>query len=444
MAAAMAEPRQLGLAAAIATVTGESIALGIFLTPAMMAKSLGSPLLLAAMWCAVGGMALGGALCYGELALRYPQAGGDYVYLRRGYGPRVAFLYGWMSAAVLDPGLAAALAVGAAAYVLALLPLPAAAAPFVPAAILVALAINNYFGARFGGRVMAAANLLKLAVLLALVTWAFASGRGSLAHLVPLVARRAGSPPLFPALAGAAIAAFFSFGGWWEVGKLAGEIRAPERNLPRAFAGGVMVVTAIYLLVSFAFLYVVPLESIVSNTDFVAQLGTVLFGAAGGRVLSACVLLAVLGGLLTLTMAAPRVYYAMARDGAFFAVFGRLQPRFGSPVAAILWQTSLALLILLLGAFDRILAFFVFSAVFFVALTAGSLFRLERRVDRWWYPAAPILFLLGCALMAALVLLHDPLPALLGIALVLAGDPLRRFFAPGAAREGEGRQAPPR
>jgi APA family basic amino acid/polyamine antiporter len=430
----MTERRQLGLAAAIAAVTGEAIALGIFLTPATMAKSLGSPLLLAAVWCAMAGMAICGALCYSELAVRFPEAGGEYVYLRQGYGERVAFLFGCMSAAVVDPGLAAALAVGAAAYVQTLVPvasLGAWAVALLPAAILLVLAAINYLGTRLSGGVMTAANLLKIAVLLALVGWAVFAGHGSLANLLPFAARRPGSEALFGAVAGAAVSAFFSFGGWWEAGKLAGEIREPEKNLPRAFTLGVLLVTAVYLLISFAFLYVLPLEKIVSNTAFVAQFGSALFGAAGARVLSVCVLLSVLGGLMALTMSAPRVYYAMARDGAFFPVFGRLHPRFGTPVAAILLQTGLAIVLLTLGAFDRILSYVIFSAVLFLGLSASALFRLERPVARWWYPAAPVLFLIGCAAIALLILLHDPLPALLGIAMVLAGDVLRRLFLPG-------------
>ena len=289
--------RRMGLAATIALVVGESIALGIFLTPAAMAKSLGSPLLLAAVWCGMGAIALCGALCYSELAVRYPQAGGEYVYLRHGYGNRIAFLYGWMSAAVLDPGLAAALAVGAAPYVQSLLPVSAALFAWIPAIILLTLAVINYTGTRLSGRIMAGANLLKIRVLFALVAWAFVSGHATTANLMPLAHRRLGSEAIFPAIAGATMNAFFSFGGWWEAGKIAGEVRNPSRNLPLAFTGGVLLVTAVYLLVSFAFLSVVPVERIVSNTAFVAQFGEALFGAAGSRVLSACVLLSVLGGL---------------------------------------------------------------------------------------------------------------------------------------------------
>jgi APA family basic amino acid/polyamine antiporter len=424
----MEQNRQLGLAGTIAVVTGQSIALGIFLTPAAMAKSLGSPLLLAAVWCGMGLMAMCGALCYSELAVRFPHAGGEYVYLREGYGSRIAFLYGWMSAAVMDPGLAAALAMGATPYVLSLFGVSAGVRLWIPAVILLGLAMLNYVGTQLSRRVMTAANLLKIAVLLGLVVWTWISGHASTANLMPLAQRRSGSEPIFAAIAGATVSAFFSFGGWWEAGKIAGEVRNPRKNLPLAFTCGVFLVTAVYLLVSFAFLSVVPLENIVSNTAFVAQFGEALFGSVGGKVLSACVLLSVLGGLMALTMAAPRVYYAMAKDGAFFSAFGRLHPRFGTPGNAVLLQTGLALLVLCFGAFDRILSFIIFSAICFLALSAASLFRLREPVRRWWYPAAPILFLFGCTIINLLILMHDPLPALLGLAAVLCGDPIRRFF----------------
>lgn len=421
--------RQLGLAAAIAVVTGESTALGIFLTPASMAKALGSPLLLAMVWSAMACMALCGALCYSELAARLPQAGGEYVYLRQGYGERIAFLYGWMSATVMDPGVTAALVVGAVAYVQIFVPLGRHVATLLlPGAILMALATINYFGTRLSGGVTATANFLKFALLFALVGWALLAGKGSIHHLAPFAIRRAGSEALFPAIASAMVAAFFSFGGWWEAGKLAGEIRNPEKNLPRAFIGGVLLVTAVYMLISFAFLYIVPLENVVSNTTFVAQFGSALFGGAGEKILSVCVLISVFGGLMALTMAAPRVYYAMACDGALFPAFGRLHPRFGTPVNAILLQTGMALLLLTLGAFDHILAYIIFSAVIFLGLSAASLFRFEQPVVRWWYPAAPIVFLFGCFSIGVLILMHDPMPALLGLGIVLAGDLLRRHF----------------
>ena len=239
-----------------------------------------------------------------------------------------------------------------------------------------------------------------------------------------------GSEPLFGALVGATVSAFFSFGGWWQAAKIGGEVRDPARNLPRAFVGGVSLVCILYIAVSFAFLAVIPLGQIQSNTVFVAQFGAALFGNAGSRVLSACVLLAVAGGLSALTMASPRVYAAMAQRGSFFPIFGRYSRRLGTPVYAIALQTTLALVAVWLGAFDKILAYLIFSCVLFLALTGTVLFRITPPVRRWWFPLAPLVFIAACLLVAVLILLHDPLPALLGMGIVLAGDPLRRWLLP--------------
>jgi len=438
----------MGAWAAMAVVTGEAISLGIFLTPAGMAQSLGSPALLGAVWCGMALITLAGALCFTELAVRFPQAGGEYVYLRQGFGRRVAFLYGWMAAVVMYPGVAAALCVGLVPYVQALVPLPGWLASALPALILLALGVLNFAGTRLSGGLMMALNWLKIPVLIALAGWAVVSGHATVANLAPLTARRAGSDPLAGAIAGAAISAFFCFGGWWEAGKIAGDVRNPRRTLPIAFTAGVLIVTVLYLLVSFAFVAVVPMEQIQNNTAFVAQFGQALFGAEGGRVLSACVLLCVTGGLMVLSMAVPRVTYALAREeagnteGGPLGFFGRLHPRFHTPSNAVLLQTGMALAVLALGAFDRILAFIIFSAVVFLALTVATLFRMAEPVRRWWFPVAPIVFLAGSGVLAAMLLMHSPLPSLLGAAVVLLGLPVRwillaRRAAPDLASETE-------
>ena len=421
----------MGVWAATAVVTGEAISLGIFLTPAAMAKSLGSPALLAAVWVGMAVMTLAGALCFTELAVRNPQDGGEYLYLRLGFGRHVAFLYGWMAAIVMYPGVAAALCVGMVPYLQSFFPIPQGFVPWLAALILLALGALNYLGARLATGIMTTLNWLKVPVLVALATWALASGHATLAHLTPLTGRRPGSDPLIAAIAGAAISAFFTFGGWWEAGKIAGEVRNPSRTLPIAFTGGVLVVTALYLLVSLAFVAVVPMEQISSNTAFVAQFGQALFGSAGGRVLSACVTLCVLGGLMVMSMAVPRVTYALARvesadnGSGPLAAFAQLHPRLGTPANGVLLQTGMALLVLFLGAFDRILAFIIFPAVVFLALTVGTLFRVITPVKRWWFPLAPTVFIAGAAVLAIMLLLHGPVPALLGAAVVLAGLPVR-------------------
>jgi APA family basic amino acid/polyamine antiporter len=311
---------------------------------------------------------------------------------------------------------------------------------------------------------MTTLNWLKVPLLAALVGWAMVSGQATMANLEPLTERRPGSDPLIGAIAGAAISAFFCFGGWWEAGKMAGEVRNPRRTLPIAFTGGVLVVTAIYLLVSFAFVAVVPMGQIQSNTAFEAQFGRALFGAAGGRILSGCVVVCVLGGLMVLSMAVPRVTFALARaetgrdgQGGPLDFFGRVHPRSGSPANAVLLQTGMALAVLAVGAFDRILAFIIFSAVVFLALTVATLFRSSKPasgagdlsaptwepVRRWWFPLAPIMFLVGSGLLAAMLLLHSLWPSLLGAAVVLAGLPVRwllvrgKVLAPSVAAESQ-------
>jgi basic amino acid/polyamine antiporter, APA family len=427
--------RQMGVWAATAVVTGEAISLGIFLTPAGMARSLGSPALLAAVWCGMALLTLAGALCFTELAIRNPHDGGEYLYLRRGFGRRVAFLYGWMAAVVMYPGVAAALTVGTVPYIQALVPIPVAFVKALPPLILITLGALNYFGTRLSSGVMTVLNWLKVPVLAALVGWAFISGHATMANVMPLSLRRLGSDPLVDAIAGATISAFFCFGGWWEAGKIAGEVRNPSRNLAVAFSGGVLIVTAIYLLLSFAFVAVVPVEQIQSNTAFVALFGQALFGAAGARVLAMCVVLCVLGGLMVLSMAVPRVTYALAlgeagatKQTGALAAFARLHPRFGTPGNAVLLQTGMALVVLMLGAFDRILAFIIFSAVVFLALTVATLFRTITPVRRWWYPLAPIVFIAGSGLLAVMLLMHSPGSALLGAAVVLCGLPVRSLL----------------
>lgn len=431
MRAAVENSRQMGVWAATAVVTGEAISLGIFLTPASMARSLGSPLLLMAVWCGMAVMTLAGALCFTELAVRNPQDGGEYIYLRRSFGRPVAFLYGWMAAMVMYPGVAAALCVGVVPYLQTLFPIQPVLVPLLPAFILLGLGVLNYCGTRLSSGVMSTLNWLKVPVLVGLAGWALFSGHAALSNLLPLAERRAGSDPLAGAIAGATVSAFFCFGGWWEAGKIAGQVRNPSRTLPIAFTGGVLLVTALYLLVSISFAAVVPMNKVAGNTAFVAQFGEALFGGAGARILSACVVLSVLGGLMVLSMAVPRVTYALARgesESGPLAVFARLHPRFGTPANAVLLQTGMALLVLGLGAFDRILAFIVFSAVVFLALSAATLFRSITPVVRWWYPAAPIVFVAGSGALALMLLLHSLVPSLLGAGIVLAGLPIRMLL----------------
>jgi APA family basic amino acid/polyamine antiporter len=410
-------------------VVGEVIGVGIFLAPAQMARAVGSPFWLLAVWLAMGVMALTGALCYGSLAARYPEAGGGYVYLREGWGRGVAFLYGWKCLFVLDPGLTAAFAVGVASYVAYMVELSPVAQKLLAMSAIFLVASANMVGVRLGAGITRWLTFLKLGLLACLIIWGFARGLGDWSHFVPFVAQRPGSAALGSALAIGLVSAFFSFGGWWDASKVAGETRDPRRTVPRALLLGVTIVTLVYILTTTAFLYLVPLERVTSGEAFAAQAGEALFGRIGGSVFAVVVCIAVLSSLTSYMTAAPRVYYAMARDGIFLKAAGALHPRFGTPVGAILVQASLALVLVGLGSFNQIVGYFLFVTVLFVTLTVAAVFRVPSRAnsedDRGRVSAAmPVVFLTFAVLLLILFVRNSPRQALLGTAVVGLGWPV--------------------
>ena len=393
--------RQLGVWAATAVVTGEAISLGIFLTPAGMARSLGSPALLAAVWCGMALITLAGALCFTELAVRNPHDGGEYVYLRRGFGRRVAFLYGWMAAIVMYPGIAAALCVGSVPYIQALVPVPAPVATAIPALILLTLGALNYFGTRLSSGVMTVLNWLKIPVLVALVGWALISGHATMANLAPLTLRRPGLRSAHRSHRRSGHQRILLFrrlvGSRKNRRRSAQSIAQPFDCIFRRRAHRHRALSAASASPSSPSF---PCSRFSRTPHSLPNSARRSSAAAGGRVLSACVVLCVLGGLMVLSMAVPRVTYALALGEAGsasqrgpLAAFARLHPRFGTPANAVLLQTGMALLVLSFGAFDRILAFIIFSAVVFLALTVATLFRAITPVRRWWFPLAPIVFI---------------------------------------------------
>ena len=413
-------------------MVGQVIAVGIFLTPGTIVRTLASPLAVAVLWGVMGAMAICGALCYGALAARYPQAGGPYVYLREAYGPRIAFLYGWKCLLIMDPGITAALATGFASYAAALVPLGNASSRLVAIAAIAAFAIVHMLGVRLGARLLTTVSALKLALVFTLTVGALASSAGSWSHFVPFVERHAGAPPLAAALAGAFVSAFFAFGGWWEVTRIAGEVRDPVRTMPRALWLGLVAVTIVYIATTLAFIYVLPIGSIAEGQASLVQMGEAILGPGGGAAIAVVVIVCVLGSLGAMQMLAPRVYVAMADDGVFPAGAAAIHPRLGTPARAIAIQAVFASLLVALGTFDTIVAYFLFISVVFVAATVGAVFVLRRHDPSFrvpGYPWPPIVFLLLVALFLTLVALNNPLQALLGIAVVAAALPAYRFVA---------------
>jgi APA family basic amino acid/polyamine antiporter len=412
-------------------VAGEVIAVGIFLTPAGMAKALGSPMWLLIVWLAVGAMTLAGALCYGELAGRFPRAGGTYVFLWECYGARIAFLFGWMCLLVMEPGLSAAFATGLAgyaAYIFRWTPLGIKLGAITAIWLLCTL---NMVSTRMSAGFLRWMTGLKFAVLGTLVVWAITFRLGAWSNFVPFAAQRPGALPLGPALGVAIVSAFFSFGGWWDATKISGEVRDPERTLPRALTLGVLSVTVVYILVSGVFWYLIPYEKVTSDAAFVAMAGAVMFGHSGGIVLSAIVVMSVLGSLAAVIMSSPRLYYAMANDGLFFSAVAKTHPRFGTPARAIAIQGVLASLLVAVGSFEQIVSYFIFVTVAFIGLAVAGLFVLRRQsrplggaVATPGYPVTPFGYLLLTVIMLVLLASHSPREAMLGSVVALVGLPV--------------------
>jgi len=329
----------------------------------------------------------------------------------------------------MDPGITAALAVGLASYVGYALGLTGASLKLIAIGAILVLAVVNVVGLKFGAGLMQWLTALKLGALCLIAVLALVMQAGQWPNFVPFVAQRAGSDPLPGALAPALVGAFFAFGGWWEISKLSGEARDPARTVPRALAIGVAIITAIYILTSAVFLYLVPLDRVTSGETFAAQAGEALFGAAGGKVFAFIVIVAVLGSLLGLLMALPRVYYAMASDGVFFKAIATVHPRFGTPARAIAIQAAIASLYVAVGTFNQIIGYFIFVTVLFVGLTVAGLFRIRRRAppaaySTWGYPVTPVLFLVLVAGLLVLLAGNNPVRAALGVGIVALGVPV--------------------
>ena len=433
--------RGLGLGSATALVISNTVAVGIFLTPAELIGAVASPALTFGLWLGCGALILAGALSFGELASRFPQAGGLYVYLREGWGRRVAFLYGWQSLLIMDPGLTAALAAGAAQYLVVIWPGAAGVERWLAVAVIWFVALLNMVGLRIGARVFGLLTILKLCTFFGVVILALTTGHGSWSHFVPFAGPRLGAPPLGAALAGGLVAVFFSFGGFWETSRIAAEMREPQRTLPRALVLGVLSVTAIYMLTTVAFMYLVPASATTSASEFARRAGEALLGARGPVVLATVVVLSVVPSAMAMVMVAPRLYEAMSYDGLFPAAIAVRHASTGAPLRATAVLAMLATVYALLGTFEQIAAFFMCTTLGFVGLAAAAVFvvrdtnqrnnsgRAGRSTFRApGYPLTPALFVVLVLTIVAMVAVNRPVQAAAGLVLMLIGLPLSRVL----------------
>jgi APA family basic amino acid/polyamine antiporter len=402
------------------------VGVGILLTPATIMRSLNGIWPALWLWAIMGALTLAGALCYSELATRFPRAGGTYVFLEEGFGRRCAFTYGWMAMLVMDPGITAALAIGLAQYALVVTGGSPQYTQVVAIGAIVLFALIATRGVGANTRVLRWAAVLKLVIVAVLV---LAGARLAMSGLAGAGSPGTASPPdvefRFSGLASAVIAAFFAFGGWWDLGRLGEEVASPRRTMPRALVGGVLLVTTVYVMVTAVFM-MVGHGAGSSDDAFVAAVGASLFGPAAGRVLAGMVVITVAGSLVAVLFGAPRTYLAMARDGVLPLGYAWFDAQRGRSLPGTLVQAGLASVLVLIGSFEQILGYFVPAAVFFLALSAAALLRIDRAAANQVFlaPLYPLPLVLFLGLMAVILVLFiggQPVQTLLGGSVVLAG-----------------------
>ncbi len=455
-------------------VVGGVIGSGIFRKPGVMAAQLGSPELLLLVWILAGVITLFGALTNAEIASLIPETGGQYIYFERMYGPFFAFLYGWAIFAIIQCGSIAAVAYVFAEYSTQFFALPhfpetvatwSFHLPFIgditpfkeigvkglAAALIILLTAVNYLGVRFGGLVQNIFTVAKIIAMLLLVLGAFlmpAPGSGVANFATDSTTASLTGLALFAAIAAALQGAFWAYDGWNKLTYIAGEVKQPQRNIPLGLLWGMLIVTAIYLLMNLAYAYVLPIDEMARSKLVAADVADKLF-PHGGRWIAALVMLSTFGTANAIIMATARVYFSMARMNVFPRFIGHVHPRYHTPAASLVVQGLWSVALLFSGTFDTLTDTLIFVTWIFYAAGAYGIFVLRRKwpdARRLYrvpgYPFVPLIFILFAVIFLGLTAYNDLVtyreavaagkPALInslfGLALVFIGTPLYFLF----------------
>jgi basic amino acid/polyamine antiporter, APA family len=426
--------RQLGLFDATMIVMGGIVGAGIFANPSEVAHRVHTPFLILGVWVLGGVFAMCGAFIWAELATRLPAAeGGQYVYLREAYHPAVAFVYGWGLLLVTQTGGMAAVAVIFSSYFRALTGTDWNES-VIATLVLLGLTGINCFGARAGSNVQSVFMLLRIAAIAGLVLFGFALG-GSSTKSEPLLA-----PPfslgVLASIGSAMVPIAFAYGGWQTSTFVAGEMRDARRDLSRGLLMGVAGVVILYLAVNFVCLRVLGPGGLDATTTPASDVMRAALGSRGAQWIAAGIAISTLGFLSQSMLTGPRVYYAMARDGLFFASVGKLSQRSRAPVVAIVLQGLAAIAIACSGTYGQILNFEVTVDFIFFAMTAASLFILRRHQigsDTVIYrvpghPFTTILFVLSCVAIVGSAIVASPPNSAIALGIMLVALPVYYYW----------------
>lgn len=436
--------RRLGLTSAISITVGAVIGSGIFLKPLKVAQSLPSEEWVYLLWIGLGLVCLFGAFAYAELGAMFPEAGGQYAFLREGWGRFVAFLYGWTFFWVINAGTMAALALAFAGNLLPLFGVDVVAEKQDPGILLVVacgmillLAIVNHFGVGIGALIQNLSTFAKLSALGAIVLGGvFAAG---LEAPAPDVAPTEGvsTSLTIAGLVSAFMAIFWAYEGWYQLPYNAAELKRPERDLPLGLVGGMLILIAVYLLVNFIYLRAVPFEEMARmptnapETQVAALTVDRVLSPGLSGYLTLLIAISIFGAANPNLLSSPRAFYAMAQDGLMPRVLTKVHPRWGTPVVSIWVQAACGVLIVVgLKGFHDVTDFVVFAAFLFYAMTVAAVYRLRRSRPEavrpyrcWGYPLTPFLFILVSIAFVVAVLQDEGnrINALKGLAIIAAG-----------------------
>ena len=435
--------RRLGLVSATAIVVSNMIGTGIFTASGFLAGQLGSPTLVVGIWFAGAAIALAGALCYSELGVNFPRSGGEYVYLSEAWGPAWGFIDGWVSFFAGFSAPIAAAALGVAAYVghftpsldpqaaagvsLGPITLQLGGAQWFACGLIVVFTALNLLSVGIVAKMQNGLTAVKLIVLAALLVLGFTVGSGDWAHFAQ-TAERTSTTTIPAQFALSLIFVYFGYSGWNAAIYVAEEIKDPGRTLPRSLLIGTILVALFYGALNCLFIYATPLEEMKGVVAVGAQAAQNLFGDSGGGIFAAGMALSLLATVNAMCMIGPRVYYAMARNGAFFAAAGKVHPKWKSPWVAVTAQGVCCCVLILTGTFESLLYYIGFTLWLFTALSVLALMKFRRRPE-WrrspWvsfaWPAIPGFYVAVNLLVFVYFVLDKSWEALWSLLTIVAG-----------------------
>jgi APA family basic amino acid/polyamine antiporter len=452
--------RGLGAWASAAIVVGTMIGTGIFLKPAEMAREGRFVSIVFAAWVVGGVLSLFGALAFAELGAMIPEAGGEYAYLRRGFGPLSGFLFGWMHSIVGRPSSLSSIGAGLVRFLGFLV--PAVGAPlftlhiavpglthwiapydFVftwaqPLAVfwIVGMTGVNYLGVRLGGAVQVFLTAIKITSVAIVIGVAFFAPHAAAGSAPDPIWPSALTGGVFSAFLAALAAALWAYDGWEDLNLVGSEVENPSRNFPRALVGGVAVVALIYFLFSAACLKVLPFAAVATSSHIASDVVEHVAGRGAALWITIAMVISALGSMNSSVLSGARPTYAMARDGLFFKVADGVNPKYRTPGRALIFQCVLASLMALTGTFEELTSLFIFAGWIFYGLAVVALFRMRktepdtpRPYRCWGYPWVPGLFVAGALALTFNIWLERPGRSSIGLLLILAGVPFYRYWS---------------